>query len=308
MDGVLNILKPPGMTSHDVVAYIRRLLATKKVGHTGTLDPDVAGVLPVCIGKATRIVDYLTDRDKEYRGEITFGIVTDTADIAGVVTKTCDASDLTKSRVEEIMNGFIGAQQQIPPMVSAVKVNGKKLYQYAREGLEIPREPRQIFIRQLKIIKVEGFGTSHPKVLFHVVCSKGTYIRTLCADIGDMAGCGATMSYLLRTRSGAFTIDQALTLEEINDFALAGTIDKYMMPVSRALTGIPKVVIFDELAAKVKNGNRIFAPGVKATPEGIKEGDRVGLWDSAGNLLAIASAFLDESDTNRVHYQPVKVF
>jgi len=296
------------MTSHDVVGFIRKLLKTKKVGHTGTLDPAVTGVLPLCLGKGTKVVQYLTDSDKTYRGEITFGIATDTQDASGQVIKTIEAEALEMERVTELFRQFTGELWQIPPMVSAVKVNGKKLYEYARQGLEIHREPRKICIYSLNILGHKDFGTAHPKVQFDVECSKGTYIRTLCADIGNKSGYGAHMSSLIRIKAGPFTIEKALNLEQISQLCEEGNIESVIIPYTFALSGLPEVFVFDDLVDKIKHGNRIYAPGVASMPPGIKAGERVCLKSSIGECLAVAEAFLDETDCSRMHFQPVKVF
>lgn len=307
MDGILNILKPPGMTSHDVVGYMRRLLQTKKVGHTGTLDPDVAGVLPICLGKATKVIQYLADTDKKYRAEITFGISTDTQDASGQITNRTDARALNISQVQDIFAQFKGASWQIPPMVSAVKVQGKKLYEYARQGLEIKREPKKIYIYALNIIKVIGLGTPHLKVFFDVHCTKGTYIRSLCADIGEKTGYGAHMSFLLRTVAGSFKINEALTIEEVTELAATGNIQAHLLPIAQAIAHLPKVTVYQGLENKVKSGNRIFAPGVWPIQSDIQPGNRVCLQDSQGNCLAIAIAIADDEDESRIHFQPHKV-
>lgn len=308
LDGILNVLKPPGMTSHDVVAFIRRLLKIKKVGHTGTLDPDVAGVLPICLGKATKVIQYLTDNDKQYRGEIIFGIVTDTQDISGDVLEERDATQLSVEKMIQIFSQFNGEVWQIPPMVSAVKVKGKRLYEYAREGREIVREPRKIKINSLNIIRHYHFGAKHPKVMFDVSCSKGTYIRTLCNDIGEKSGYGASMSYLLRTRSGIFSIKDALTLEEIRCFWENGNFESKLLSISQALADMPEVIVYQGLINKIQSGNKIYAPGVLKQPEDLIAGSKVCLKDFNGNCFAIAETRIDSEDEQKFLFQPVKVF
>ena len=216
MDGLINILKPPGLTSHDVVAYLRKLFKIQKIGHTGTLDPGAAGVLPVCVGQGTRVVEYLIDKKKTYRTEITFGIETDTYDAGGKVVNRQEPVSLSYDRMIDVLNGFVGEIKQIPPMVSALHVEGKRLYQLARQGRTVERKPRRVTIYELKPVRFCDTGP-YPRLLLDVTCSKGTYIRSLCADIGRMLGCGAYLSFLIRTASGPFAIKDAYTLEQIRE-------------------------------------------------------------------------------------------
>ena len=210
MDAVINLLKPPGMTSHDAVSFVRRIYRQKRVGHSGTLDPAAAGVLPIYLGNATRLVEYGEHFDKEYRTEIQFGISTDTGDDTGTVLcrKAVDRASL--QNLESVVSSFLGAYDQIPPMYSALKVNGRKLYELAREGIEVERVSRRVEIQSIRLLH-----QGDDRAVIHVSCSKGTYIRTLCEDIGVHLGVPATMAFLLRTRVGPFEIDQASTLEEI---------------------------------------------------------------------------------------------
>ena len=198
LNGILNILKPPGITSHDVVSIVRKKLNIRKVGHTGTLDPNAAGVLPVCVGYATKVSRFILDSKKKYRTELTLGIKTDTEDIYGTIIKKFSIIP-TEEEIRRAVLSFTGTYEQIPPMYSAIKVKGKKLYELAREGIIIKRNPRTVIIYNIDIIEIKG-----NKIIFDVLCSKGTYVRTLCKDIGDLLGCGGTMSFLLRTESGEF--------------------------------------------------------------------------------------------------------
>lgn len=214
MDGSVNVLKPPGMTSSDVVVWLRRLLKLKRVGHTGTLDPGAAGVLPVCVGQATRVAEYFTGQGKAYRAEITFGVTTDSQDAYGKV-KTRLVPKLTAQEAEQILPFFRGVITQVPPMYSSVRYQGKHLYEYARKGIEIERRGREAEIYSLAL---SGWRDEEfPRAFLDVECSKGTYIRTLCHDIGEALGCGAHMSYLLRLRSGPFTLENSWTLEELSE-------------------------------------------------------------------------------------------
>lgn len=207
---VLNLLKPPGMTSHDAVSFVRRIYGQKRVGHGGTLDPAAAGVLPLYLGNATRLVEYGDQWDKEYRAEIQFGISTDTGDDTGVVIRKETVKDLYPDQIDEALASFSGNYMQMPPMYSALKRNGRKLYELAREGKEVQREPRAVKINRIRLLFHTG-----DRAGIHVNCSKGTYIRTLCEDVGAKIGLPATMSFLLRTRVGPFGIGEAATLEEI---------------------------------------------------------------------------------------------
>lgn len=231
MDGIINLLKPPGMTSADVVAYLRKILKQKKIGHTGTLDPGVTGVLPICIGKATRLAEYLTAQGKYYRAEITFGVTTNTQDAFGQVLQNINPS-ISKQDVLDILPDFLGTISQIPPMFSAVRKAGKHLYEYARQGIEVERALRQVNISKLTLEYWQK--GEYPKAILDIECSKGTYVRTLCHDIGEALGCGAHMSYLLRLRSGPFRIEDSWTLEEI-ETAVSGNDFSFLLPLNTGL-------------------------------------------------------------------------
>ncbi|HYG58196.1 MAG TPA: tRNA pseudouridine(55) synthase TruB [Symbiobacteriaceae bacterium] len=276
MDGILNLLKPPGMTSHDVVNAVRRALGIKKVGHTGTLDPGVAGVLPICVGRATRLAEFIAGEDKAYRAEITFGVTTTTQDSFGEVTSEGDASRLTRGDVAYVLTRFHGEIMQVPPMVSAVKVGGKRLYELAREGVEVERQARPVTIHRLQLLDFRP--GSHPVAFVDVVCSKGTYIRTLAADIGEALKVGAHMSYLVRTRSGPFTLEAAATLEEL----AAGRAP--MLSPAAALGAMPRATVAPGPAEPLKHG---VAPRLTVQEP---PGTTVALLDEAGELLALAEA------------------
>lgn len=253
MQGVLNIIKPPHMTSHDVVAIARRSLGTKKIGHTGTLDPMAAGVLPICIGRATKIVELIQEDKKTYRCELTLGAVTDTQDVWGEILESKSYDHVTEDQVREVIQTFIGEIDQIPPMFSALKVNGKKLYELAREGVTVERESRRRTIFNIDFIKM-----NENKVWLDVQCSKGTYIRTLCHDIGDKLGCGAYMSFLLRTATGMFTLENGIDVEKLQSFkSNPECIDEHMLSVDQALCELPSAVAPKKLEGKLRNGVRI---------------------------------------------------
>jgi tRNA pseudouridine55 synthase len=228
LEGVLLVDKPQGLTSHDVVYRLRRKLSMKKIGHAGTLDPMATGVLIMLIGKATRISQYLMSVDKAYEGEATLGVVTDSQDAEGEVLTTVPVPSLTEAQVREVMKGFLGDQYQIPPMHSAIKVDGVPLYKMARKGEEIEREPR--FIR---VMSFELLSFNPPKLTFRLLCTKGTYVRTVAHDLGQKLGCGAHLSALRRTGSGKFGIVQCLTLDEIEALPLP-EIEKRLIPVYEA--------------------------------------------------------------------------
>ncbi len=251
MEGILNILKPPHMTSHDVVAFIRKTFNIKKVGHTGTLDPMASGVLPICLGKATKISQYLLNDKKRYRCEMILGYNTDTQDKWGKKVQARKV-ECTEKDIIEVFDSFKGEISQVPPMYSALKRDGKKLYELAREGKTIERQSRKIQIYDLKILSIKN-----NRILFDVFCSKGTYVRTLCEDIGNALNCGAYMSFLLRTQSGKFTISQTVTLETIQNTMLEKIQKDYLFPLDYPLQDMPKVSIKNSFRKYVLNGNRI---------------------------------------------------
>ncbi len=245
VDGIINLYKPSGITSHDAVAAIRRKFKGTKVGHTGTLDPMAVGVLPICLGKATRITEYLLMGDKKYRCEMTLGLDTDTQDIWGNITKETKI-EVNESQIIKVIESFIGTILQKPPIYSAVKVKGKRLYEYARKGVEVERESRNIEIYDITLLSIQ-----ENKVMMDVACSKGTYIRTLCHDIGLQLGCGAVMSSLERTASGPFVVKDTITLEEIDVLSK----DDYLLPIDYPLEFMGKAVLSSEESfLKANNG------------------------------------------------------
>ncbi|SCG83400.1 tRNA pseudouridine synthase B [Proteiniborus sp. DW1] len=253
MNGIINVLKPPGMTSHDIVNFIRKKLKIKRVGHTGTLDPNAAGVLPICIGKATRVVQYFDDFSKSYRAELTLGYETDTQDKYGEIINRKAIPDITSDELEQVFNEFKGKIQQIPPMYSALKHNGKKLYELAREGKTVERKPREIIIHNISIIK----NYDNKRVLFDVECSKGTYIRTLCNDIGKRLGSLGCMTFLVRTQVGDFKIENAYTIEEIEEYISNGRLSSIMMPLDSVLKHHKLVKLDQKFYDILKNGGKI---------------------------------------------------
>ena len=241
MDGVLNVHKPTGPTSHDVVDEVRRIFGQKRVGHAGTLDPMASGVLVVCLGKATRVVEYLMGAPKEYRARMALGVTTDSQDSTGSVIEERNASSITREMVEEAARAFVGKIEQIPPMVSAVKHEGKRLYKLAREGKTVDRPPRRITVHS---IEVAAFSPSPiPNCELSVRCSSGTYIRTLCADIGERLGCGAHMSMLERTAVGRFRIEDAITPDDLRATKSRGELEGAVIAISDALSDMPAVTL-----------------------------------------------------------------
>lgn len=273
MDGIFNVLKPPGMTSHDVVGALRKILHMKKIGHGGTLDPLAAGVLPVFTGMATRFLEYAAHEEKSYRAELTFGFQTDTGDTEGAVIAESPVRDLTAEEIEAALASFRGEGTQIPPMYSAISVGGTKLYKLARQGIEVKREPRPITLYELE--KVDYTGKT---LVFDVTCSKGTFIRTLCEDLAAKLGMKGTMSFLLRGRAGVFRLEDAHTLQEI-----AADPEGCCMGVEPILAGFPKKIV------NALQGRRI-AQGVATTLPGLTEGTLYQLWTRDGVLVGLARA------------------
>jgi len=226
MNGIINVYKEKGYTSHDVVAVLRKIAGQKKIGHTGTLDPDATGVLPVCLGRATKLCDLLTDRDKTYEAVLLLGKTTDTQDISGAILKEQPTDHLNEAEVTKVIESFKGTYDQIPPMYSALKVNGKKLYELAREGKTVERKSRKVTIYQIHIKEIQL-----PRVRMEVTCSKGTYIRTLCHDIGNLLGTGGCMEELTRTKVGRFELKDSLKLEELRDLAQNGRLEDALIPL-----------------------------------------------------------------------------
>ena len=284
MDGVLNIRKEKGYTSHDVVAVLRKVVGQKKIGHTGTLDPDATGVLPVCLGRATKVCELLTDHDKTYEALLLLGKTTDTQDISGEVLEERDPGDLTEEEVRSCIESFIGEYDQIPPMYSALKVNGKKLYELAREGQEVERKARRITIHEIRILEI-----NLPEVKLEVTCSKGTYIRTLCHDIGQKLGCGGCMKELLRTRVERFGLEDSIRLGEIAQLQKEGILEEKIIAIDEMFPTYAQVVLPPKTAAAVRNGNSFRKRDIsKETALKEYENDeRVRVYDESHQFIAI---------------------
>ena len=306
MDGLLNVYKERGFTSHDVVAKLRGILKQKKIGHTGTLDPEAEGVLPVCLGKATKVCGLLTDKDKTYRAVLLLGVETDTQDTGGRILSQKEIK-AGEEEVRKAVMGFVGGYDQIPPMYSALKVDGKKLYELARQGKEVERKARRVTIHEIVIEKVEL-----PRVTMTVTCSKGTYIRTLCHDIGQVLGCGGCMESLLRTAVANFRVEEALTLSRIEALR-----DEGPEALSRAVTAVDSLFLhypaFEAAEAAEKrlyNGNPMADSELSERPQAAgkseympEAGGQIRIYDRKGHFMGIYSF-----DNEIGRYRPVKLF
>lgn len=253
MIGILNILKPTGMTSHDVVSNVRKILNIKKVGHAGTLDPNVAGVLVICVGKATKFSEYLMSGDKEYVCELILGQSTDTQDSYGMVTDTSDKVSVRREKLNEVLKKFTGEQIQIPPAYSAVKLHGKKLYEYARQNIQVEKQGRPINIKSIELLKFDG-----NKALLKVRCSKGTYIRTLCNDIGNSLGTFGHMGILIRTESKGLHIKNSVTLERLKYLNDNNKLDECLIPVE-SIYKLDKINVKSKYYDRLTAGNEVEA-------------------------------------------------
>lgn len=282
-DGMINVRKEQGYTSHDVVARLRGILHQKKIGHTGTLDPDAAGVLPVCLGKGTKLCDMITDREKTYVAVMLLGQTTDTQDTSGRVLSESEVT-VSESEVLAAAESFVGDYMQIPPMYSAVKINGRKLYELAREGREIERKARHIVIHNLRVLDIKL-----PYVTMEICCSKGTYIRTLCYDLGARLGCGACMAELTRTKVGRFDISDAWTLDEIEAMVTEGgeaAVRQHMVSVEDMLAEYEAVRAADAAADKMLlNGNKLDVGQIAA--DTLEDGQQYRMYSSRGDFIAI---------------------
>lgn len=254
MNRIININKPKGMTSHDVVYKVRKILNTKKVGHTGTLDPDAVGVLPICVGRATKISDIILNKDKKYLCEMILGVETDTYDSSGNIVSTKDISNITEEDIKKTIKSQLGEIEQYPPIYSALKVNGKRMCDLARSGKadDIVIKPRKVNIFDIEILNIDI-----PKIVFSVHCSKGTYIRSICHDVGQILGVGAHMTKLERTKSGIFEIEKAITLEQLQAYYDAGELDKYSYSIEEALFEFPYLKLKDNAVKYYSNGGEI---------------------------------------------------
>lgn len=298
INGIININKEKGYTSHDVVAKMRGILKTKKIGHTGTLDPDAEGVLPLCIGNATKLVDLITNKDKSYEAVLKLGISTDTQDITGKVLKTSEVN-VTIDEIEKVIKSYIGGYMQLPPMYSAIKINGQKLYELARQGKVIDRKRRSVIIHNISIITI---NEDEHELTITVDCGKGTYIRTLINDIGEDLGCGGTMKSLIRTAVGGFKIQNAYKLCDIEELVKANQLDKALQRTEDALSAYPKLVMNKEHERFVHNGNPFLINHV-AVPDYPPLEGMVRVYDGDNTFIG-----LYQYDKDKERYYPVKMF
>lgn len=295
-NGIINIYKEAGFTSHDVVAKMRGICGQKKIGHTGTLDPQATGVLPVCLGSGTKLCDMLTDKDKEYVAELLLGVTTDTQDTTGEVLEK-KSVEATEEEVREAVLSFVGPYNQVPPMYSALKVDGKKLYELARAGKEVERKARPVTIHEIEILEM-----NLPVVKMRVACSKGTYIRTLCADIGEKLGCGGTMQSLLRTKVERFVLEDAITLSELEMLRDEGKINDVLVPVDKVFAECPALHVREDLAKLLENGNAIY-PNQTEEKKYYAPGKQVRFYRNDESFAGIYAY-----DEKEKRYKPVKMF
>ena len=281
INGIVNIYKEKGYTSHDVVAVLRKVVGQKKIGHTGTLDPDATGVLPVCLGRATKVCELLTDHDKTYEALLLLGKTTDTQDISGEVLEEKDSAHLTEEEVRSCIESFIGEYDQVPPMYSALKVNGKKLYELAREGKTVERKSRRVQIHGIRIQEM-----NLPHVRMEVDCSKGTYIRTLCHDIGEKLQVGGCMEELERTKVGRFLKKDAVTLDEVRQKMEQGEGAELFTPLDQIFAELPAVTVTDAKAWMSYNGNDLPERFLLEKEEWT-DGQEVRVYDSRKNFIGL---------------------
>ena len=306
INGVINIYKERGFTSHDVVAKLRGILKQKKIGHTGTLDPDAEGVLPVCLGKGTRLCDMLTDHSKVYEAVLLLGQSTDTQDVSGTILQEAPV-EVSEEEVWEAIMSFVGPYEQIPPMYSALKVNGQKLCDLARAGKEVERKARPVEIYEIQIEEVDL-----PRVRMTVSCSKGTYIRTLCHDIGEKLGCHGCMEHLLRTRVGQFVIKDSLTLAQVEQYRDENRISEIVLPVDQVFSDCPVLTLMEAAAKLGYNGNPFTSTQAltengqtveKSSEISLDGGKRFRVYDPDGVFIGVYAY-----DSRRNQFRPEKMF
>ena len=282
MNKIVNILKPTGMTSHDVVSRVRKILNIKKVGHTGTLDPDASGVLPICIGKATKVSELILNKDKGYICELTLGITTDTYDSSGEILEKCEDFNVSLDELEKAFDSQRGEIKQLPPMYSALKINGKRMCDLVRSGRsdEIELKYRDVNIKKLEILSYKD-----NKVMFYVKCSKGTYVRSICYDVGQALGCGGHMSFLLRTESGKFNLDNSITLEELEIFKENEILDNYLYDIDYVLSNLGLIDINPLAVKSFVNGAIVYPKGF--IKKEFKENDKLVRVYTKGEFLGV---------------------
>ncbi len=305
MNGILNILKPKGISSYQTVKEVRDILNISKAGHTGTLDPSASGVLLICIGQATKIAEFLVGMKKHYQGEMILGISTDSQDSEGkIIQKREVGTDINENRIKDVFKKYEGTISQMPPMFSAAHYKGERLYRLARKGIEVKRNLKKIKIYQLNLINY--YQDVNPIVKFEVICSKGTYIRTLCNDIGNELGCGAHLSNLVRKKVGNFSIEDSLNLEELKKEKVLRK--RYLISIDSALEEFNKITVKSEATKTVLNGGVISSEQIVEIPEGLKtrKNKFVKIFDGKGNLLSLGTS-IKENGKN-IFFKPIKVF
>ncbi len=298
--GLLIVDKPAGWTSHDVVAKLRKTLGVRKVGHAGTLDPDATGLLPICVGRATRIVEYLIEIPKAYRVQLKLGEETDTEDASGRVIKRCEPREITDSEIQAAVKRFQGEVRQVPPMFSAIRKNGRRLYEYARAGEEVPREARAVTIYDIRNLQCKL-----PYISFEVRCSKGTYIRSLCRDIGRELGVGAHLTELCRTESATFTEKDAYPLSELIDMEREEVLSM-LIPMDLPLGHFEPVSVRSDRIRKICHGQPLTLDDLYERKEVLKMGEHLRIYSEKGRFLAIGKA--DRSSAGETVIRPRKVF
>ena len=299
INGIVNINKEIGFTSHDVVAKLRGITKQRKIGHTGTLDPDAVGVLPICFGKATKVCELLTNKDKVYVTTLLLGKVTDTQDSSGKIIDEYDVSGLLENEVQKCIMSFVGEYMQIPPMYSAIKIKGKKLYELARKGVEVERTPRKVVINYINVLEIDL-----PRVKMEVSCSKGTYIRTLCHDIGRKLGCGGMMEYLLRTKVGDFVLDRSITIDVFRDIFLDEKLDTVLLNVDSVFQGYPKKTIKRGEEQRAYNGNAVPL-NIIVEKGSLNHGEKVRLYDFKGGFVGICKYADGKLNMEKMFYDKV---
>jgi tRNA pseudouridine55 synthase len=288
LSGVLLVNKPTGITSHDVIDQLRRILDTRRIGHTGTLDPGADGILLICINQATKVAQFLTEMDKEYQAVIKLGVTTDTYDRAGRVIKTEENLNISIDEIKKAILSFTGRIQQTPPVYSAIKQNGKRLYQYARANQKVEARRREVEIGKLEIL-----GIDIPWVHLKIACSKGTYIRSLAFDIGEKLGCGAHLFSLCRTRIGPFKWEDSLSLQKVTNIQDTGGIKTVLLSIEKAVGHLPSVVVSGSFAKKIKDGIPLKSSAVMAVEGDINENQTISLKNEQKQIIAIGKALAD---------------
>jgi tRNA pseudouridine55 synthase len=301
LSGVLVVDKPTGMTSHDVIDRLRKILHTRKIGHAGTLDPSAGGVLVACVDQATKIAGFLTEYDKEYRGVIQLGIATDTYDGEGKITRTEKDLKISSDEIKRTVLSFKGKIKQTPPMYSAIKYQGKKLYQYARGNQEVKINKREVEIKDIEILEIDI-----PYIKLRISCSKGTYVRSLAHDVGEKLGCGAYLHSLRRTRVGPFRLEEALSLEKIADAQGEGKISDVLVPIKKALAHLPSVVTNEWFASRVQHGIPLEPKSVLSVEGDFDSSKTITVKNEQGEIIALGRAltfaknFLDHKYENKL--------